>query len=159
MIRLNSSSIYSFRIEPFKPNESFAIVGIHSAIHNVSLCHRTNSRSILLEAFDFGLAIQSEHSWPICLLNRHPRPINVLLIENRYNQNGLCFLKSNESKNNSILLSDPIPGGCNIEFPLEISPFIQIRPTEFLLVNYLLFQRAALGKSFAIEHWFFSSNS
>ncbi|UXI18810.1 hypothetical protein NH340_JMT04753 [Sarcoptes scabiei] len=134
LIRLNSSSIYSFRIEPFKPNESFAIVGIHSAIHNVSLCHRTNSRSILLEAFDFGLAIQSEHSWPICLLNRHPRPINVLLIENRYNQN------------------DPIPGGCNIEFPLEISPFIQIRPTEFLLVNYLLFQRAALGNQKNWKH-------
>lgn len=41
--------------------------------------------------------------------------------------------------------SVPIPGGCNIEFPLEISPFLYLRPTDLLLVDYLEFQRAAIG--------------
>lgn len=44
---------------------------------------------------------------------------------------------------------DPIPGGCNIEFPIEESPFMFVHnnPSRALgpLIDYVEFQPAAIG--------------
>jgi hypothetical protein len=45
---------------------------------------------------------------------------------------------------------DPIPGGCNEEFPLEISPFLRLYANQY--VNRLEYQFASIGsysKTFA----------
>ncbi|XP_027196012.2 uncharacterized protein LOC113790500 [Dermatophagoides pteronyssinus] len=135
LIQLNNSEHELIKVNDDSPNDfnEFLIFGIHTYKNrNVSLCRWQNPKSILMNGTNFGVAFGRDkryhRPYSTCLYNPNIDPLNVLLIENRYSS-----------------IYAPVPGGCNIEFPLEISPFIYIRPTNFPLINYLTFQHAALG--------------
>jgi hypothetical protein len=73
------------------------------------------------------------------------------------------FAKNNFSYEIILLIMnlsiDPIPGGCNEEFPLEISPFLRLYANQY--VNRLEYQFANIGsydKCFAKNNLYFISS-
>ncbi|OTF72556.1 DUF4203 domain containing protein [Euroglyphus maynei] len=137
LIQLNNSEHELIKVNDNSSNNdteiSLTVFGIHTQKdRNVSLCRWQNPKSIVMNGTNFGLAFgKDQHyhrSYSICLYNPNVDPLNVLLIENKYPS-----------------VYAPVPGGCNLEFALEISPFISTRSTDFPLIDYLTFQHAALG--------------
>lgn len=154
LIQLNDSEHELIKANDDSSNDSdgfLTIFGIHTHKNrNVSLCRWQNPKSIVMNGTNFGLAFgRNQHyhrSYSICLYNPNVNPLNVLLIENKYHSiYGMYNFFHIDIDKCIVFHTVPVPGGCNLEFPLEISPFIYIKPTTFPLINYLTFQHAAFG--------------
>lgn len=75
--------------------------------------------------------------------------MNALLVVNAHMRSGINFafdfFNICESEN-CFAYSDPIPGACNHEFPIEISPFLRLYSNKF--VDRLDYQLANIGLNF-----------
>lgn len=124
-------------------NAEFSLVSVHSQIHNVTLTYDdpTKQRFIKgnrkISGLNVGLVAYFDGSdYPkrsyLYLRNEHSRPIKVLVLIAQFDG------------------YHPVPGGCNLEFPVNISPFLRLRTAE--LNSTLEFQKASLGSNFRITH-------
>ncbi|KAJ6220179.1 hypothetical protein RDWZM_005991 [Blomia tropicalis] len=111
----------------------FVVIGIHSLDRNITLCNY-DSKKPIMNGTNLGLIWKLDnidHLDPICMYNSAATTIKTLLMFNLYNK------------------YHPIPGGCNIEFPIEESPFMFVHnnPSRALgpLIDYVEFQPAAIG--------------
>ena len=123
-------------------NVEFALVSVHSQIHPVTLTYddptkqRFIKRNRKISGSNVGLVAFFDSDYPkrsyLYLKNEHNLQIKVLVLIAQFDG------------------YSPIPGGCNLEFPVNISPFLRLRTTELNLT--LEFQKASLGSNFRIAH-------
>lgn len=122
-------------------NAEFCLVSVHSQIHNITLTYddptrqRFIKRNRKISGTNVGLVAFFDGSdYPkrsyLYLRNEHNRTIKVLVLIAQFD--GYY----------------PVPGGCNLEFPVNISPFLRLRTAE--LNSTLEFQKASLGANFRI---------
>ncbi|XP_054153189.1 transmembrane 7 superfamily member 3-like [Oppia nitens] len=120
--------VYSPLDNPVSKWVGFVTVGLHSQQHNLTLS-KTNdhlSRKRLVSGRDIGLVLFTDtDTGHVFIRNDNSVDVNALLIINEHQT------------------SDPIPGACNQEFPLSVSPFQRLYETS--IMNRLDFQLANLG--------------
>lgn len=121
-------------------NAEFALVSVHSQIHPVTLAYEDPTKQRFIKknrkitGTNVGLVAFFDSDYPrrsyLYLRNEHKLKIKVLVLIAQFDHNS------------------PIPGGCNLEFPVNISPFLRLRTTELNLT--LEFQKASLGSNFRV---------
>lgn len=118
----------------------FSLVSVHSQINNITLSYDDPTRQRLirrdrkLNGLNLGLIVFFDDGYPkrsyLYLKNENTLKLRVYIRVLQYD--GFY----------------PIPGGCNLEFPIQISPFLQLKINELNLI--LEFQKASLGSNFQL---------
>lgn len=121
-------------------NAEFALVSVHSQVHPVTLAYddptkqRFIKRNRKISGLNVGLVALFDSDYPkrthLYLRNEHNLKIKVLVLVAQFDG------------------YSPIPGGCNLEFPVNISPFLRLRTAGLNLT--LEFQKASLGANFRV---------
>lgn len=122
-------------------NAEFSLISVHSQINKIILSYddptvdKKPSRTRKISGLNIGLVVVFDG-------NNYPKQ-SKLFVSNRNNVNVRIYIR--------ILQFNgfyPIPGGCNLEFPIPISAFLNLKIADFNLT--LEFQKASLGSNFLI---------
>ena len=122
-------------------NVEFSLVSVHSQINNVTLSYddptkeKAIKRDRKITSLNVGLIVFFDN-------NNYPKQ-NSLYLKNENKQKLRVYIRVLQFDGNF-----PIPGGCNLEFPILISPFLKLTTTKFNLT--LEYQKASLGYNFRI---------
>ncbi|CAG2114428.1 unnamed protein product [Medioppia subpectinata] len=101
-------------------------VGVHSQLYNLTLVKTLSKSSRRVTGRNIGLVLSTQtDSGLVYVTNPSNVSVNALVVIDQHRA------------------TDPIPGGCSSEFPLEVSPFLRLYYT--LYFNRLEFQFANIG--------------
>jgi hypothetical protein len=125
----------SISLHPLRVDTRFALLQVHSQLWNVTLSYdppnrpQRPNRSVqgqnigLIRSFRNASFTQPETRW-LHLSNPNNKSVQVLLLFSEYS------------------VEHPVPGGCNLEFPVRTAPFLRLSVNEIETV--LEFQRASI---------------
>ncbi|XP_046970660.1 transmembrane 7 superfamily member 3-like [Vanessa cardui] len=120
---LNASSTLQVDFTNVNKNISYIIFQVHSHLHNVTLYNNTYIKGSYISGTNVGLYSSVK-----------PKLDTFFVYNPNVNINLKLYLSVHGYGK-----SDPIPGGCNMEFPIPISPFIQTSYNK----DYILVDAAA----------------
>ncbi|CAH0719153.1 unnamed protein product, partial [Brenthis ino] len=124
---LNSSSTLQIDFENVNKNVSFIIFQVHSHLYNVTLYNNTLIRGSYVSGTNVGLYSSIKPKLDTFFIY-NPNAVNLKLYISVH----------------GYAATDPIPGGCNMEFAVPTSPYMQISYNK----NYILVD-AAMAKDFS----------
>ncbi|XP_034836547.1 transmembrane 7 superfamily member 3-like [Maniola hyperantus] len=122
-VTLNSSSTLQVDFSNVNKNVSYIIFQVHSHLFNVTLYNNTLIKGSNITGSNLGMYSSVK-----------PKLDTFFVYNPNPNVNLRLFISVH-----GYAAADPIPGGCNMEFPLPISPFMQTKYTK----DYVLVDAAA----------------
>lgn len=108
IININGSSTIEFNFINVNNNVSFIIFQVHSFLYNVTVYNNTNTKGSCVTSTNVGLySVVSPKVDTFYIMNPNMFELTLLISVHGYRA------------------QDPVPGGCNMEFPIPVSPFMR----------------------------------
>ncbi|XP_023939805.2 transmembrane 7 superfamily member 3 [Bicyclus anynana] len=118
--KLNSTSTLQVDFSNVNKNVSFIIFQVHSHLYNITLYNNTISRSSSVSGSNLGMYSSVKPKLDTFYVYNPNVDVNLRL-----------FITVH-----GYLAADPVPGGCNMEFPIPTSPYMRTKYTkDYVLVD------------------------
>ncbi|XP_049878394.1 transmembrane 7 superfamily member 3-like [Pectinophora gossypiella] len=114
-VTIKSNSVIRLSLTDINKYVRFIIFQVHSHLYNVTLYNNTLTQNSFISGTNIGLYGKVKPPDTYYVINNNTIDIKLYISIHGYRS------------------SDPIPGGCNLEFPLYISPFMYVKYTKDMI--------------------------